>query len=366
MKLKTFLTLNAISAMLIGAFFALEWFFAAQFLIRDLPGLGFSGDLEGPEPYLLWGLASFMRLFGMMLFGLGALTFAVRDVNDRGLRRGILIAQLLTWFFATFTVLSQQIAIWDTPAGWVLVVYCAVLALGYAVYFVQDILEAWRPRPQPLSREDQEYNLELIRYATQNYGNLQGLRMIPMGLWYFAVAAGWLGKQGDLTYSWPALILAIGLWFALGLYYRHRFGRVNHAGLNLGVFKLGANSPIWLMVGLVIGWIIFVILSALALFDTRFNLPISTMGMVIAIGVALVWCLPSFRRRMHYLVISILIAGISFLPLVGIFPQSDANGYPGGPILFIAFGLVFTAGGLLDHLILLQAFKPLPKEASHE
>lgn len=366
MKLKTFLTLNAISAMLIGAIFALEWFFAAQFLIRGLPGSGFPAGLEGAALHMFWGLASFMRLFGMILFGLGALTLAVRGVNDKSMRRGVLIALLLTWFFTAFTVLIQQVAIWNTPAGWGLVVYCAVLALGYAVYFVQDVLEAWRPRPQPLSQEDQEYNLELIRYATQNYGNLQGLRMIPLGLWYFATAAGWLGQQGDCTYSMPALLLAIILWFVLGLYYRRRFGRVNYGRLNLGIFKLDVNSPVWLMVGLVVGWILFAILSAFSLFDNRLNLPISTMGLVIATGVAIVWCFPPFRRRMHYLVISILIAGISFLPLVGILPHRDANGYPGGPILFIAFGLVFAVGGLLDHLILLQAFKPLPEEENHE
>jgi len=360
MKLKTFLTINAVVAMLSGLAFALEWFYLAEPLVSD--GSALPPDIGPNTPMMLWLLGSFVRMFGMALFGLGALTFAVRDASEKALRRKILIALLLAWFFTALIALAQQIAIWNTPTGWLLVLFCAVMAGGYATYFVKDVLEEWRPRPQMFSIEDQNYNLALIRYVTQNYNSLQGLRMVPFGLFYLASAAGWLGKQGDCTFSIPALVLAILLYFGLGAYYRQRFGRVHHAPVNLGPIRLAVESPVWFVVGLG-AFLVFWAISAL---DYFLRPPVSLLGLSLAAGLAAVWLLPTFRPRVHYLVMAILVTGISLLPLAGFSSGNEILAPVEGTLLYIVLGSIFVVGGLMDHLILVRVLKPLPEDASHE
>jgi hypothetical protein len=353
MKLKTFLTINAIVAIVVGLGFTLEWGFILEPFFS--PGYDILSQNSSDAPMIKWLLASFVRMFGMMLFGLGALTMVVRDVNEKGLRRKIVITLLLIWTPTTLIAWAQQIAIWGTPAGWLVVLFCAVQAGGYAFYFFRGELDAWRPRSQPLNQEDRDYNLELIRYVTQNYASLQGLRVVPLGVWFLMFATGALGAPGALNALGIFLgVSAVVLWWWIGRYYQGAFGAV----------KVSKSSPLWLP-GMIVFWALFLLASWL---DYTWRLPFSITWLLIGSVLIGCWSLPTYRRRVHYLVMGLLALGLSFAFtfVVGFSLDNDVHRQFLGNFFNVFLGLMCIVGGSIDHLILMRAFKPLPGEVSHE
>jgi hypothetical protein len=85
-----------------------------------------------------WHLAAFARMFGAALFGFGLLLFALRNSIhqlDRNSQRGILFALLLANVMGLMVSLTQQTAVWQTPAGWITSAVFAILLLGY-IYMI--------------------------------------------------------------------------------------------------------------------------------------------------------------------------------------------------------------------------------------
>lgn len=129
MNVKNLLTANAILAIGLGIAFALY-----SPLMISLYGVL---DVQDGNVLQYWHTASFARMFGAALFGMGFLIFALRGLFDSpstlpDTRRGILFAMLLANLIAVFTAATQQASVWNTLTGWITVGVFAALLAAYA------------------------------------------------------------------------------------------------------------------------------------------------------------------------------------------------------------------------------------------
>jgi hypothetical protein len=190
-------------------------------------------------------------------------------------------------------------------------------------------------------------DLKRVQYVTAYYSALQGLKLVPFGLLFLLFAAqagGWngLGRQGDCTLTLPLLLVVIALYFVIGRYYDRTFGRVQY--MRKGAGDLAVIAFVAVFVGAIVAEIIW-------------KPSVSLIGLVMAMGfigggVS--------SRRWYYIVLGSLTAGVSLLPiwLSGPF----AGRYVGSFSFTFNFtlGLTYLVGGLVDHYLLLRAFKAAP------
>ncbi len=90
--------------------------------------------VEG-DPF--WVGSAFARLFGILLVVLGFVVWSVRDIPDPTTQKIISRALLLGSCFALLISLIQQIEIWNTPAGWVIVSIFASITFIFAKQFTK-------------------------------------------------------------------------------------------------------------------------------------------------------------------------------------------------------------------------------------
>lgn len=132
MKLSNLLSLNALLALGFGIAFALYApLMMAFFGVPEIP----SEDI-----LLYWIVASFARMFGAALFGIGLLLWAVRGVavqpdTSPEVRRGIIFAMLLANAMGAFVAATQQFSIWLSAAGLIVIAIFTALVVAY-VYFL--------------------------------------------------------------------------------------------------------------------------------------------------------------------------------------------------------------------------------------
>lgn len=203
------------------------------------------------------------------------------------------------------------------------------------------------------SDREQIRDLERIRYVTENYEQLQGLRSVPIGLLAFAsgmlvISSVRLLSFGplinDVFYylTFLAVIGACLLYFVIADYYERRFGWVQRFSIKRKqIVAVVILIAVLLMVGSV---------------NLIFQPPILTIWLVWGVAlVAIYWRERCFRP--HYIVIGILASIFSFLPLLGIL-RTGFNYEVGGLILFL--GIFYVVGGIFDHLLLVRTMKSLP------
>lgn len=181
-----------------------------------------------------------------------------------------------------------------------------------------------------------------VRYITRNFDALQGLKMVPFGLFFLAMGAGWLGEQGDLSLSLPAFVLTLLVSWLISRYYTRIIGRVNSERSNL------VNNFLLPLAVILILWVA-------AAIDYSMRLPVSVFGLTLAIILFFWWWLQEQRTRIHYAIMASLIVLISLAPLAGI-----GEGWliiqPSGTVFHLLVGAIFVLGGILDHLILVKSF----------
>jgi hypothetical protein len=137
-KIQNLLTANAILSIGLGIAFALY----APLMI-SLYGIL---DVQDGNVQQYWQTASFARMFGAALFGMGFLIYSLRGLFESAstlpeTRRGILFAMLLANLIGIFTAATQQASVWNTLAGWVTVGVFAVLLLAYGYFIATGRLE---------------------------------------------------------------------------------------------------------------------------------------------------------------------------------------------------------------------------------
>lgn len=197
---------------------------------------------------------------------------------------------------------------------------------------------------------------EQIRKAAREYPDIQGLRMIPVGLFFLLLAPQhisrrWLGGQGNCTYSLVLLIAITFSWFLIGQYYQRVFGQVRP-------LRSAWRQGFW-GVGVLVFFIVVVILEN-GLYRANNALAISPTGLALA-GLYLLAGLVVIKRW-YFTLFGATLLGIALLPLL----THTTVAHPLYGTFGLVFSLVFGVGliltGLLDHLRLRRYFQPFNGE----
>ena len=207
------------------------------------------------------------------------------------------------------------------------------------------------------------HDLDRVRFLSRTFPLLQGLKLSLISFYALVshlTAPYWspASKSGTLT-GWVLHSLFLGamlfLYWRVDLFYKRTFGQVKSKGHTLGILLLW--SPMALLFGALFvaaTWIEYWLAS-----------PVSLLALVGAGFVVWFWLYPGWpRQRWHWGVIALLFAASAFVPLL--LPGSPSELYTDMRyfrIAMISGNLVFMVGGLLDHLLLVRSFSPLPEEA---
>lgn len=188
---------------------------------------------------------------------------------------------------------------------------------------------------------------EKIRFLTSNFNELQGLRIIPFGLFLMVPLLGrmagtpWTG----FMHGWGLLVTAllIALYGLIMLYYRHQFGDVKQKESKKD------RSVLWF------GFFAFI---AAFVLDIVLTLPMSLTWLMVGVLVLL----DGLRgaRRYGFVIVGALIALSSFWPIVfGTYEGWDHT------ILYALIGTGLILAGIFEHWRFLHAFKSVQQLGQH-
>jgi hypothetical protein len=202
-------------------------------------------------------------------------------------------------------------------------------------------------------------NIKEIRFVATNYYNLQGLRLVPLGLLlvyvcYWANTSHFPIESMDFIKLIAAMVFIILIAFAVDLYYKRSFGMVKQSPESR---KL--ESQLW-----TIGGILAIIAFWL---DISFKLPLSLIGLVaglalIADYVRMTWLVKG-HFMIYYPVGGFIIILVSLLPLFGLTGWWHVLGLRAqmfGIALFM--GLFTILAGILSHIFLAKSFRRSQEE----
>ena len=167
---------------------------------------------------------------------------------------------------------------------------------------------------------------------------------IPWGLWLLLGAGWWHWYEIWRPISWLlALIPVLLMFWLIDAYYKRTFGRVD----------AGPTSQAQLMGLVFLGAAMFVT----GFIDGKVHPSVSIFGLTVAVMV-FVYFWMTIGLKFHRVTMAIAIAASSFLPLSGLVSYEQFS----GTILPIVLGVSFVFIGVVDHLLLVRAMKPLPEE----
>lgn len=193
-------------------------------------------------------------------------------------------------------------------------------------------------------------NIHKTRFLAANYSNLQGLKSIPLGL-FLPIVVIWAnmqkGSASNLTLPILFSIAMIVLFIGIQRYYLTRFGRID---------RTPNQKRMEVILG-VLGGIIG--LAAFAL-DTRFDLPVSTVGLVFAGAIVAEYLRMQWYAPGNYLLplsaaSFVIMLVVSILPLLGLSNWWQLLGLRTQllGVLFVA-GLVIVINSLIGHWFFVQ------------
>jgi len=184
-----------------------------------------------------------------------------------------------------------------------------------------------------------------VRYVTRRYPQLQGLRLLPVGIVFLLSGswrAGWLPIAAASHASAPVwffsgLAIAVGLSFLIRAWYTKRYGLVSQGMLQSGVAPLTA-----LLIG--------VLLTTWLQEQWRWIYPVPA----VFIGLALLAIgLSHGAARKHYIVIAALWLSMASLGLFGVSSATQ------DVALDMTIGAALIVAGLGDHWLLRDTLQPV-------
>lgn len=207
-----------------------------------------------------------------------------------------------------------------------------------------------------------------LRYVTANFHGLQGLKLIPFGLFLWSEAAlTYLGPQNPwLVEAGLGLRLAVGLlcflvYGALHVYYRRSFGHAERLPANSG------ERMFWLMTWMLIGFAVlmyFITSAGRGVIEhgrlaTPFNVLLLMMTWLIALR---------FTTHRHApadgwsIVLGVGMAGVAMLALL--FEVTALEPFRAEPVAtaFAVLGVMALLIGVRHHWLLTEAFGTIPEE----
>jgi Ca2+/Na+ antiporter len=98
-------------------------------------------EVEGINAIAYWYIVSFVRLFGAALFGSGlsiwTFSSSIIELSPRT-RSGLLYSLIIGNTIVVITILTQQISIWQSTFGWIMLILFAAFLFGYGYLLSQE------------------------------------------------------------------------------------------------------------------------------------------------------------------------------------------------------------------------------------
>ena len=211
-------------------------------------------------------------------------------------------------------------------------------------------------------------DLHHLRYITANFHGLQGLKLVPFGLFLWSEAAlSYLGPQTPWLVEFGIILraaaglLCLLLYAALHTYYRRSFGRAERLPANSG------ERMFWLMTWMLLGFgvLVYFITSAGrgVLEHGRLATPFNVLILLITWLVAL-----RFTTHRHApadgwsILLGVGMAGIAMLALL--FEVTALQPFRAEPVAtaFAMLGVAAMLVGTRHHWLLTEAFGTIPEE----
>jgi hypothetical protein len=85
-----------------------------------------------------FGSYSLIRLAGAGFFLLGTLLLAIKEIADVGIQRRISLAMIFAHTMVALIVWSQQIAIWNSPAGATMSAWLTLVPVVFGVVLIRQ------------------------------------------------------------------------------------------------------------------------------------------------------------------------------------------------------------------------------------
>lgn len=190
---------------------------------------------------------------------------------------------------------------------------------------------------------------ERVRYLTRNFGELQGLKFVLLGILFLAMV-----PMQASRFQWGLGLLVVALlgvgvsWLVVDRYYERTFGRVRPAsGGHPRSHALIKAAGVGVYVVFVVGEIYV---------QPRVSLLLIGMALT---TLAFWWTDRPFKS--YYLVVSALLLGGGLLPLVGILPSERSPQFNSAMVFGIT-GAFMILRGVMAHRFLVRNMKPLPEE----
>ncbi|MFP2928626.1 hypothetical protein ACLESO_26210 [Pyxidicoccus sp. 3LG] len=211
--------------------------------------------------------------------------------------------------------------------------------------------------------------LRRIQLVTRYYDWLQGLRFLPMGLMLLAVA-GFLATvppEGGRPPKMTLVALALGgplgflMYFALGGYYRRRFGDVKPSASTLRTRR----RMLWtfLLAGLVLSQGIVLAHGGRA----AEPMPVALALLLAAASLVAYWAwmgrfVPHYPLLAGVVLLLAVLHHLGFNPLCALRHPVDStpNWLCEMATFHAVWGLVIIASSVLDHRLLVRTLRPVP------
>lgn len=129
-RLRNLMILNGVLLLAFGIVFA-------NAAPVQLFGIGTSVDWRDPNEYAVVAMG---RLVGVVCVGFGALLLATGRVAERFARQAVSGTLFLTYLLGSLSLLGVQLAMWESPAGWITVALHLFFAAGYGLFWFKDSL----------------------------------------------------------------------------------------------------------------------------------------------------------------------------------------------------------------------------------
>lgn len=189
-------------------------------------------------------------------------------------------------------------------------------------------------------------HLQRLRYVTERYDQLQGLRLVPLGI-PFLLSAAWRSRQltwvpwatGIGAQRWFVMLMASAVACSLlaKTYYERRFGDVHSA--------VTIKAP---LAAFVFAALFILALSLQPVAQTAVSIP----AVIVALGLGYVGMVGGLVRP-HYVTIAVCVALCSALGPLGVsFHARDV-------LWDQLIGMGFVVIGLGDHLLLRRTLVPV-------
>ncbi|GAP16127.1 hypothetical protein LARV_03923 [Longilinea arvoryzae] len=188
-------------------------------------------------------------------------------------------------------------------------------------------------------------NTNEIRKITTHFNNLQGLKSLPIGVYFLLLAAinlGWLGPLKDRGLLMAILALALLCSVLIQAVYNRRHGKV------VQTRRYHVREIVFVLAAVIL---IFLTILLDSILTYNFGLKLSLQGLAWAIFFfSFAWWI----KRVHFAIYGMLFVALSFLPLLGGVDKAWLFDYTQGYIGWILLGLSMIVGGVVDHLYLVN------------